>query len=132
METVELRLNHSYSAGTAPFGSSSTNLGFGFSSRRCAHFSLKSSTRTFSPLTTSCQRTKDISSLNLYIMSEIRRKLVIVGDGACGKVSIIPCPNRGRARLCVLMRQDEFANGILFAPGILDLLVDRLLERNFP
>lgn len=49
-------------------------------------------------------------------MSEIRRKLVIVGDGACGKVSISPCLNRGWARLCVLMRQGGFANGTLFAP----------------
>jgi hypothetical protein len=31
-----------------------------------------------------------LSSLNLHIMSEIRRKLVIVGDGACGKVSVAP------------------------------------------
>ena len=65
-------------------------------------------------------------------MSELRRKLVIVGDGACGKVSNPPCLNNSWARLCALMRQGGFADGILFAPEILDLLVDRLLERNFP
>ena len=51
-------------------------------------------------------------------MSEIRRKLVIVGDGACGKVSISP--------VCS-------AFSTLFT-GLfpLDLLVDCLLQRNIP
>ena len=50
-------------------------------------------------------------------MSEIRRKLVIVGDGACGKVIY----NR-----CHSAVYDFWIN----TPLSLDLSVDRLLQRN--
>ena len=65
-------------------------------------------------------------------MSEIRRKLVIVGDGACGKVSPTPCLDPGQARSRSLVFRDGYADGILAVRRSLDLLVDRLLERNFP
>jgi hypothetical protein len=65
-------------------------------------------------------------------MSEIRRKLVIVGDGACGKVSTTPRIDSGQTRLCALVRWEGFADGILVLRRILDLPVDRFLERNFP
>ena len=73
-----------------------------------------------------------LSTLNLYIMSEIRRKLVIVGDGACGKVSIVPCLDSGQGRSCALVCQGKYADGITVLRRNLDLFVDRLLERNFP
>lgn len=49
-------------------------------------------------------------------MAEIRRKLVIVGDGACGKVCPLDNPFLDR----------------ISSPRPLDLPVDSLLERNFP
>ena len=64
-------------------------------------------------------------------MSEIRRKLVIVGDGACGKVSISPCIDPGQVS-CALVCQEGYADEILVLRRNLDLLVDRLLERNLP
>jgi hypothetical protein len=60
-------------------------------------------------------------------MSEIRRKLVIVGDGACGKVSITPYIDPGQVQ-CTEM--DMLTKSWCCAGT--DLLVDRLLERNFP
>jgi hypothetical protein len=63
-------------------------------------------------------------------MSEIR-KLVIVGDPGCGKVSIIiPCLNPPAVR--GPMYQGGYADGTLLLRRNLDLLVDRLCERNFP
>jgi hypothetical protein len=53
-------------------------------------------------------------------MSEIRRKLVIVGDGACGKV----CSLSARHHLRETAAQDFQSN--------IDLFVDRFLERNIP
>jgi len=65
-------------------------------------------------------------------MSEIRRKLVIVGDGACGKVSITPCIDPGQAQSRALVCQDGYADETLVLRRYLDLFVDRFLERNFP
>ena len=73
-----------------------------------------------------------LSSLNRYIMSEIRRKLVIVGDGACGKVSTTHCLDPGQTRSCYSVCQDGCADGLLVVRRNLDLFVDCLLERNIP
>jgi hypothetical protein len=54
-------------------------------------------------------------------MSEIRRKLVIVGDGACGKVCLFFIQS------CRHLREtgaEDFSSNI-------DLFVDCFLERNF-
>ena len=64
-------------------------------------------------------------------MSEIRRKLVIVGDGACGKVSTIPCIDPSRRGYASWYAETD-TDGILVLRRNLDLLVDCLLERNFP
>ena len=61
-------------------------------------------------------------------MPEIRRKLVIVGDPGCGKVSIIPYLIPSCARPIVT----RYADGTLLLRRNLDLLVVRLCERNFP
>lgn len=55
-------------------------------------------------------------------MSEIRRKLVIVGDGACGKVCLFPIQS------CRHLREtaaEDLSSNI-------DLFVDCVLERNVP
>jgi hypothetical protein len=53
-------------------------------------------------------------------MSEIRRKLVIVGDGACGKV-ITP-----------YSLNDTDKTGADVCLYLVDLLVDSLFKRNLP
>ena len=65
-------------------------------------------------------------------MSEIRRKLVIVGDGACGKVSVGPCIDPECAQSCAPVYQDGYTDDTLVLRRNVDLLVDRLLKRNFP
>lgn len=57
-------------------------------------------------------------------MSEIRRKLVIVGDGACGKVSVVSVV---RARM-----RRRTTPVLTTQPSPTDLFADCVLERNVP
>jgi len=57
---------------------------------------------------------------------------VIVGDGACGKVSIAPHIDPGQAQSRAPVCKDGYADGALVLCRNLDLFVDRFLERNFP
>jgi hypothetical protein len=63
----------------------------------------------------------------LTAMAEIRRKLVIVGDGACGKVRVSHQESRlgAWAPFVVLVLTDDVC-------GCADLSADRVFERDVP